>query len=113
MVDGLLAELRWVELERAVLVQSLANLAGLSSSAHLDELAAAMPPPWNEVLEDHRRALVDVVHQMEEERDDSSNIVELPSTVVDLRLQAVLHPPSGVGGRVVRPSLLEFLGETA
>lgn len=113
VLDGLLAELRWVELERAVLVQALAGLVGLDASASLRELAGRLDPPWDEVLEEHRRGLVEVVHRVDD-ADRDATLVEVPGAVVDLRLQAVLHPPARtVGGHALRSSLLDFLGETA
>ena len=113
VLDGLLAELRWVELERAVLVQALASLVGLEATASLLELAGRLDPPWDEVLEEHRRGLVEVVHRVDD-ADRDATLVEVPGAVVDLRLQAVLHPPARtVGGHALRSSLLDFLGETA
>jgi hypothetical protein len=113
VLDGVLAELRWVELERAVLVQALAGLVGLDASASLHELATRHEPPWDEVLEEHRRALVAIVQRVDD-ADPADDLVDVPHPVVDLRLESVLHPPARtVGGRAMRSSLLDFLGETA
>lgn len=111
VLDGLLAELRWVELERAVLVQALAGLVGLDASARLQDLSSRLEPPWDEVLEEHRHALVEIVQRVDAGGDD--DLLESSGAVVDLRLQTVLHPPTRtVAGLPMRSSLLDFLGAT-
>jgi hypothetical protein len=113
-LDEILAELRWVELERAVVVQALGGALGLDHAPSLAELAGVVGPPWTDVLAEHRDALRDVVARIDAIDEPDDPFVELPSTLVDLRLQQVLHPPMRRAfGRYVRPSLLEFIGACA
>lgn len=113
-IDEILAELRWVELERAVVVQALGSALGLDDPPRLDDLVATVPAPWGNALDEHRSALREVVARIDGLDESGDPFVALPTTLIDLRLQQVLHPPSRRAfGRYVRPSLLEFLGVCA
>lgn len=63
-VETVLAEIKRVELSRAVQVEALAVSLGLAPTASLRELAAAAPPPWNQVLEDHREAFLSATQEI-------------------------------------------------
>src|SRR5688500_20288215 len=54
-VETVLAEIKRVELSRAVQVEGLAVELGLSPNASLRELAEDAPPPWNSVLRSEER----------------------------------------------------------
>jgi len=57
-VEYVLAEVKQVELLRAVLVDGVAAQLGLQPGATLRELAQAAPPPWDTILEQHRIAFL-------------------------------------------------------
>ena len=63
-VETVLAEIKRVELSRAVQVEGLAVELGLSPNASLRELAEVAPPPWNSVLEDHREAFLQATQEI-------------------------------------------------
>jgi hypothetical protein len=64
-VDTVLEEIKKVELERAVEVQSVAGEMGLSSSPSLRELAELTPPPWNKIFDEHRRSLLELAQEID------------------------------------------------
>jgi len=57
-VENVLAEIKRVELERAVQVADAGRRLGLSGAPTLRELAALTAPPWDEIFAEHRRALL-------------------------------------------------------
>ena len=68
-------ELLYVELLRAIEVDSLAELLGLAPNPSLSELADASPSPWSSIFDEHRvelAALVDAVHVAAAPRRSSS-----------------------------------------
>lgn len=64
-VDAVVAEMQSVEVERAVSTQSLGATLGLGGLPTLAELATVAPAPWRGILEDHRRALIDLLDTVE------------------------------------------------
>ena len=63
-VDAVAAELKTVEIERAVLAQSLGASLGLDDVPSLTRLGAAAPPPWGRILDEHRRALLELLDEI-------------------------------------------------
>lgn len=57
-VELVLEELRQTELERAVEVDRLAAGMGLPPGASLRQLSDAAPPPWRDMLLEHRAAFL-------------------------------------------------------
>ncbi len=57
-VDLVLAELRRIERPRTIALDDLAAELGLGPGQTLLEVAAAAPPPWDTLLEQHREAFV-------------------------------------------------------
>jgi hypothetical protein len=57
-VEMVINELKESELMRAVAVDSLAAEMGLGPSPSLRELAAVVPAPWDNILEEHRKAFL-------------------------------------------------------
>lgn len=57
-VEAVLDEMRETELVRSVVVDKAGADLGLDPAPSLRELAAAAPEPWNEILEEHRRAFL-------------------------------------------------------
>lgn len=73
-LDAVMGELREVELLRAIEVDATAEVLGLPSGPSLAELAVAAPDPWDDLLKQHRAALVALA---EEVRDRSAHNCEL------------------------------------
>ena len=63
-VETLVSELRTLELHRAATSEQAAIAAGLDPSATLEELAAAVQPPWTGVLLEHREALIVLTREL-------------------------------------------------
>ena len=57
-VEMVLEEIRRAELGRAIEVEAVAVSLGLGSSASLRELAECAPPPWDDILREHRNAFL-------------------------------------------------------
>jgi hypothetical protein len=57
-VEYVLAEVKQVELLRAVLIDAVAAQLGLQPGCTLRELAEAAPNPWDTILEQHRIAFL-------------------------------------------------------
>lgn len=57
-VEMVINELKDTELLRAVAVDSLAAELGLGPSPSLRQLAAAVPAPWDNIFEEHRKAFL-------------------------------------------------------
>ena len=63
-VEMVLEELRQTELERAVEVSRVTADLGLSPGASLRQLAESAPPPWQEVLAEHRQAFLSLTDEV-------------------------------------------------
>ena len=61
-VERVRGDLRHVELVRSLVVDDVAIELGVPRGAPLRDLAAAAPPPWDDILSQHRDALVREVH---------------------------------------------------
>lgn len=57
-VEMVINELKESELLRAVAVDGLATEMGLGPSPSLRELAAVVPAPWDNILDEHRKAFL-------------------------------------------------------
>jgi FlgN protein len=64
-VESVLAEIKRVELDRAVQVADAARGLGLSGAPTLRELAALTAPPWDGIFAEHRRALLALAQEIE------------------------------------------------
>ena len=65
-IDRIHDELLYIELLRAIEVDSLAEALGLPPSPSLAEVAAAAPAPWGSILDEHRIALRDLVDNVQD-----------------------------------------------
>lgn len=63
-VESQMEELRVVEMQRAAIADAVAVEVGLEPGATLEHLAAAVQPPWTEVLLEHRQALVTLTGEL-------------------------------------------------
>lgn len=65
-VEHVLAEIRRGELDRAVLVASVATDLGLDDEPTLSALAALAPEPWDHILREHQQAFLAMTAEVEE-----------------------------------------------
>lgn len=91
-VEELMAQLRVVELQRAAAADGVATEAGLAPGAGLEQLAAAVQPPWTGVLVEHREALLALTREL-------AALAETNRTLMAAGLQAVETALAGAGGR--------------
>ncbi|GAB49393.1 hypothetical protein MOPEL_129_00360 [Mobilicoccus pelagius NBRC 104925] len=63
-IEIVIGEMREAELMRAVDVGPVCELLGLAEDTPLSEIAAAAPPPWDDVLEEHRDALTKATQEL-------------------------------------------------
>ena len=63
-VEYVLAEVKQVELLRAVLIDAVAGQLGLQPGCTLRELAEAAPSPWDGILEQHRMAFLTTAEEL-------------------------------------------------
>ena len=64
-VEAILEQIRSLELDRAVRVQSLAQELGASTDTSLRELSATAPAPWDMIFVEHRNALLALAHEID------------------------------------------------
>ncbi|HYJ75292.1 MAG TPA: flagellar protein FlgN [Kineosporiaceae bacterium] len=91
-VETLVSELRLLELQRAAAAEQAALAARLDPSATLEELAAAVPPPWTGVLLEHREALLVLTREL-------GALAETNRALMAAGLRAVESALAGLGAR--------------
>jgi len=64
-VENVLAEIKRVELERAMSVADAGRELGLSGSLTLKELSGLTPAPWDGIFAEHRRALLALAQEID------------------------------------------------
>jgi hypothetical protein len=64
-VETVLEEIKRAELERSMEIEALAKELGLTSAPSLRELSEITETPWNNIFEEHRRALLEVAQEIE------------------------------------------------
>ncbi|PID54191.1 MAG: flagellar biosynthesis protein FlgN [Micrococcales bacterium] len=65
-VEAVITEIRDTELARAVEVEAVGAELGLGSQPSLSQLAAAAPPPWDELFGEHRAAFLALTQEISE-----------------------------------------------
>ena len=65
-VEMVLEEIKHTELERAMEVERVAADLGLPAGPSLRQLAEAVPPPWQEILADHRQTFLSLTEEVSE-----------------------------------------------
>ena len=65
-VEMILGELKHMELERAMATTGAATALGLHGDVSLRELAEAAPPPWRNLLTEHRSAFLAMTDEVQE-----------------------------------------------
>ena len=63
-VEMVLEEIRRAELGRAVEVEVVAASLSLSAGASLGQLSEAAPPPWDDILREHRNAFLAATNEV-------------------------------------------------
>ena len=64
-VESVLAEIKRLELDRAVHVEALAQLLGLATNPTLRQLVESAPAPWSGMFDDHRIALLELAQEID------------------------------------------------
>ena len=64
-VETVLAQLKRLELERAIQVEHLAGVLGRAGNPSLRELATSAPAPWDNIFSEHRRALMELAAEID------------------------------------------------
>ena len=64
-VETVLSEIKRIELERAMQVAAAGRELGLSGSPTLRELAGLTETPWDSIFTEHRRALLELAHEID------------------------------------------------
>ena len=64
-VESVLAEIKRLELDRAVHVEALAQLLALGSNPTIRQLVEAAPPPWSGIFDEHRLALLELAQEID------------------------------------------------
>jgi hypothetical protein len=64
-IENVVAEIKRVELDRAVHVADAGRQLGLSGAPTLRELAALTAPPWDEIFAEHRRVLLALAQEID------------------------------------------------
>jgi flagellar biosynthesis/type III secretory pathway chaperone len=82
-VEGLLDELRVVEVQRAAAADRVAGEVGLPPGASLEEVAAAVQPPWTGVLIDHRHALLTLTGELSALAETNKHLMAAGITAVE------------------------------
>jgi flagellar biosynthesis/type III secretory pathway chaperone len=91
-VEGLLDELRLLELQRGAVADDVCVEVGLEPGASLEEIAGSVQPPWTEVLIEHRHALLTVTAEL-------SALAEINRHLMAAGLKAVEQALAGLGLR--------------
>ena len=91
-VEVLVTELRALERQRAAVAEQAAVAAGLPPTASLEELAAAVSPPWTGVLLEHREALLALTREL-------GALAETNRTIMAAGLRAVDAALAQLGSR--------------
>ena len=64
-VEAILAEIKRLELDRAVHVEALGRVLDLGSMPSLREIGEAVPAPWDRIFSEHRRALLELAQEID------------------------------------------------
>src|SRR5919202_2574001 len=89
-VEGLLAELRVLEMQRSEAAERVAAEVGMDAGTGLDRLAGAVQPPWTGVLLEHREALLALVGEL-------AALAETNRSLMAAGLRAVEAAIAGMG----------------
>lgn len=91
-VEAVLSEVRILEVQRAAVAERVAAEAGVAANASLEDLAAAVQPPWTSVLLEHREALLVLTREL-------AALAETNRTLMTAGLKVVESTLAGLGAR--------------
>lgn len=93
-LDAVMDELRDVELLRAMEVDAAAGALGLAPNPSLAELAAAAPDPWDDLLAQHREALLLLADEVRDRSTHNRDLLGRGEAAVRELLATGLSGPS-------------------
>ena len=81
-VERILGELKAVELQRGIVVQSLSDGLGLDSEPTLQSLADAVPTEWTAIFAEHRRAMLELARDVDRSARRSRRRIDPPAALI-------------------------------
>jgi hypothetical protein len=113
-VEVVLDQIRQTEVARAAYSQATALDLGLEPNASLGEVADAAPPPWSDLLHQHRKAFLLLTSEISGMADTNRDLLTAGQRAARETMLAVAgsvetYGPTGqtVNGGVRRPSLVD------
>ena len=88
-VEAAVHDLRISEVERAAEVDAMAAQLGLPAGRSLAVLAEHAPPPWDEILHDHRTSLRRLVSEIDSAAKEARRLLEAGGRAVQEALHAI------------------------
>jgi flagellar biosynthesis/type III secretory pathway chaperone len=104
-VEGLLAEIAVIEVQRAAAADAACRELGLPAGSTLEVLAAKAQPPWTGVLLDHRQVLLSLTSEL-------SALAETNKHLMAAGMQAVESTLAQLGYRGDRSDGYDAQGRT-
>lgn len=104
-IEIVIGEMREAELMRSVDAGPVCEVLGLPEDTPLSEIAAAAPPPWDDVLDEHRDALTRTTQELSQLSRSNSAMLEASYRAVQETLDRFNHMPqdsttyTATGGR--------------
>ena len=111
-VESVLAEVKKVELSRAVEVDAVAAELGLGCDASLSDLIEAAPAPWGDIFAEHRDAFLVMTQEILSVAGSNKELLHRGQQAVREALQFIEAPedatytPTGTRSDRVSPSVL-------
>ncbi len=90
-IDLVLQEMREAELMRAVDAGPVCDALGLPADTPLSEIAKAAPPPWDQVLDEHRASLTMTTSELSTLSRSNSEMLEISYRAVQDALDRFNH----------------------
>ncbi len=88
-IEAALGDLRRTEVERATEVDAVAKQLDLPPACTLTELAHAAPQPWDEIIREHRVALVGLMSEINAATSETRRLLDAGGRAVGEALQAL------------------------
>jgi hypothetical protein len=88
-VETVLAQIKRVELDRAVTLSGVARELGLSDGPTLRELTEITTPPWNGIFAEHRRALLGLAQEIDSVAKANRDLLQRGQTATREALAAI------------------------
>jgi len=92
-IEIVIGEMREAELMRSVDAGPVCEVLGLPEDTPLSEIAAAAPPPWDDVLDEHRDALTRTTQELSQLSRSNSAMLEASYRAVQETLDRFNHMP--------------------